>query len=746
MKELQANTGITLKCELKYDNGEKHPAKYTLEGSWDQIGRAKKYFKRWFNGSADEGQEKAKKSRIHSGSRGNGIISDTAGGLGGNGRLDLQGGVGEGEGGQEEDLRRNGGSQPAAIATTENEDYHSGTRDTSSNLRSKHRSRGNGESHQGHEDVTRSRHGKDSRSSPNSSDSRSHPKSTEHSGNRQQPMPKPRHRQQEGEGGSGYPSGVENGCHILASGLATSNGVSNTPRSEHERNDTTAVPNYLLTSSADKLDGSGHLRDVKNQERPASHESDDRRKQYSTRHQQSNRYSDDHIPPVSDTRQRTLHTPEASPHSNVPLEDHESSPEGATGGQHQTPGLENINFVPVDAGVFCYIKKMHGADIRNIERKFNVKISSEDMDVNESSMLKITPVGLSTETAIRGANEAVVDLYSTVFSQLSHRVVQLEGSSIGKESLQRAIADVERLYKDVLVVLSGSKVMIYGMKELDVKVAKAMVTNRLYDTGRSAPRNHQGDRHDDDELRPDLGLEDGIRQLETQHGTRDSQNDRYLDNQVPPGSVTRESHHPRTHEDLQGFEADDEGHAEDAADREEDSSPRIPDEEPTARTEVQGSGLKYRLRHDRLSFKTAEGLKVRVYQADITKEKVGAIVNAANEALVHGGGVASAIEKAAGSLMTSECKLYIAKNGMLYPSEVIWTTAGNLLCSYVLHAVGPRWDEYKNKEECYETLKTTFLKCLEVAEKKLYVAGISMPLISSGTYTSIKFTVQYEVK
>ena len=136
-------------------------------------------------------------------------------------------------------------------------------------------------------------------------------------------------------------------------------------------------------------------------------------------------------------------------------------------------------------------------------------------------------------------------------------------------------------------------------------------------------------------------------------------------------------------------------------------------------------------------FKTAEGLKVRVYHADITKEKVGAIVNAANEALVHGDGVASAIEKAAGPLLTSECKLYIAKNGMLYPSQVIYTTAGNLFCRYIIHAVGPRWDEYKYKEECYETLKTTFLNCLEVAEKKVYVAGISMPLISSGRYARL---------
>ena len=401
----------------------------------------------------------------------------------------------------------------------------------------------------------------------------------------------------------GHPSEVENRRRISPAGSTTSTGVSNVLKHDQERKTTTALSDYLFTSSADnpETDRSGHPRDIMNHGRSACRKSDVRRKQHSNRYQQSYRYSGDHVssspPPGSDTRQKTPHFPEASPHSNVPLEDHENSPEGATGGPHQTSGLENVNFVPVNGGVFCYMKKMLGANIRNIESKFNVKISSEDIDVNESSMLKITPVGLTSQTAIRGANGAVVDLYSTVFSQLSHRVVQLEGY-MGKELLQRAISDVERLYKDVLVVLLGSKVMIYGMKELDVKIAKAMVTNRLYDTRRSAPRSHRGDHHNDDE--PDDHIAEKSPHLELEDGTRDSQSDRY--DRVPPEPETKESHHPRTHEDLQGFEAGDEGHAEDAANREDDSSSRIPDEEPTRRTDVQGSGLKYRFRHDRLSF------------------------------------------------------------------------------------------------------------------------------------------------
>ncbi|XP_072042738.1 E3 ubiquitin-protein ligase TRIM56-like [Amphiura filiformis] len=107
------------------------------------------------------------------------------------------------------------------------------------------------------------------------------------------------------------------------------------------------------------------------------------------------------------------------------------SPESAVGGSRfQTPEPEeSIDFVPFDQGVFAYMKKMFGSQIKDVEKQFNVKITTEDTDVNETATLKITPVGTASEEIIRGANEAIVDLYSSVFRQLNHRVVELEGSS-----------------------------------------------------------------------------------------------------------------------------------------------------------------------------------------------------------------------------------------------------------------------------------------------------------------------------
>lgn len=89
------------------------------------------------------------------------------------------------------------------------------------------------------------------------------------------------------------------------------------------------------------------------------------------------------------------------------------------------------------------------------------------------------------------------------------------------------------------------------------------------------------------------------------------------------------------------------------------------------------------------------GLVLKVYKASITQLKVDAIVNAANDTMMHGGGVARVISEAAGYDLDRESADYVQKNGPVKVSKNIVSTAGYLPYKGVIHAVGPVWHEYR---------------------------------------------------
>src|SRR5688500_4534884 len=82
---------------------------------------------------------------------------------------------------------------------------------------------------------------------------------------------------------------------------------------------------------------------------------------------------------------------------------------------------------------------------------------------------------------------------------------------------------------------------------------------------------------------------------------------------------------------------------------------------------------------------------LQIMQGDITIEAVDAIVNAANENLQHGGGVAWAISKSGGPAVQVESDEWIRKHGLVSHSLPAWTSGGFLPAKYIIHAVGPVW-------------------------------------------------------
>jgi O-acetyl-ADP-ribose deacetylase len=123
--------------------------------------------------------------------------------------------------------------------------------------------------------------------------------------------------------------------------------------------------------------------------------------------------------------------------------------------------------------------------------------------------------------------------------------------------------------------------------------------------------------------------------------------------------------------------------------------------------------------------------KINVIKGDITKQQVDAIVNAANNSLLGGGGVDGAIHKAGGPAILEECKKIRERQGGCPTGEAVITTGGNLPAKYVIHTVGPVWEDGEHKEA--ELLHNCYINSLQLAEKN-QVRSIAFPNISTGVY------------
>jgi O-acetyl-ADP-ribose deacetylase len=119
--------------------------------------------------------------------------------------------------------------------------------------------------------------------------------------------------------------------------------------------------------------------------------------------------------------------------------------------------------------------------------------------------------------------------------------------------------------------------------------------------------------------------------------------------------------------------------------------------------------------------------KIEIIQGNITQQHVDAIVNAANESLLPGGGVSGAIHRAAGLGLQEECiKLKWCNEG-----EAKITEAYNLPAKWVIHTVGPVWEGGDFQEDTI--LFQCYSSCFEYVEK-YNIKTIAFPAISTGSY------------
>ena len=122
---------------------------------------------------------------------------------------------------------------------------------------------------------------------------------------------------------------------------------------------------------------------------------------------------------------------------------------------------------------------------------------------------------------------------------------------------------------------------------------------------------------------------------------------------------------------------------------------------------------------------------LELIQGDITKAHVDAIVNAANSALVGGGGVDGTIRRAGGDAIEQACAEIRSREGGCPTGKAVITPGGNLHAKYVIHTVGPVWEGGDSGEP--ELLASCYQESLRLAVEN-DIQSVAFPSISTGIF------------
>lgn len=123
------------------------------------------------------------------------------------------------------------------------------------------------------------------------------------------------------------------------------------------------------------------------------------------------------------------------------------------------------------------------------------------------------------------------------------------------------------------------------------------------------------------------------------------------------------------------------------------------------------------------------GQVIEIAQGDLTLEPLDAIVNAANEHLAHGGGIAAAILRRGGDVIQRESDAWVQLHGPVSHERPAYTSAGSIPARFVIHAVGPIWGTGDEDAK----LAAAVTGSLETATE-LELRSIAIPAISTGIF------------
>jgi O-acetyl-ADP-ribose deacetylase len=123
---------------------------------------------------------------------------------------------------------------------------------------------------------------------------------------------------------------------------------------------------------------------------------------------------------------------------------------------------------------------------------------------------------------------------------------------------------------------------------------------------------------------------------------------------------------------------------------------------------------------------------INLVRGDITTIVSDAIVNAANSSLMGGGGVDGAIHRVGGPEILEQCREIVATRGPVETGDAVITTAGLLPARYVIHAVGPVWNQLSD-DSAVRLLASAYAKSLDLAAGN-GCRTVAFPNVSTGVY------------
>lgn len=123
------------------------------------------------------------------------------------------------------------------------------------------------------------------------------------------------------------------------------------------------------------------------------------------------------------------------------------------------------------------------------------------------------------------------------------------------------------------------------------------------------------------------------------------------------------------------------------------------------------------------------GVELRLMRGDLTQSKADAIVNAANQRLQHGAGVAGAIVRRGGKVIQAESDAWVNEHGPVTHARAALTTAGDLPSKAVIHVVGPRWGEGDEDRKLSLAVDAALVTAQEHQFK-----SVAFPAISTGIF------------
>ncbi|XP_051998368.1 protein mono-ADP-ribosyltransferase PARP9-like [Xyrauchen texanus] len=138
----------------------------------------------------------------------------------------------------------------------------------------------------------------------------------------------------------------------------------------------------------------------------------------------------------------------------------------------------------------------------------------------------------------------------------------------------------------------------------------------------------------------------------------------------------------------------------------------------------------------RYSTKLPSGVEVSVWKDDLTRHKVEAVVNAANEKLNHAGGLALALCNAGGPMIQQWSDEILKGNKIVPTGDAVITASGSLPCKMIIHAVGPRLNPNPSQsmiDYAAPSLRQTILRILELVLQN-NVNSVAIPALSSGLF------------